>query len=599
MQISITSAEQSANEMDLGALTGPEPGPTETKSAVHEVTLEKYITDLMSAGAIKADILTMALLFNAKHPQPKTSDEILALVESVATPELCEMSDLDLLKSLAEKLILFKDDLSEPCFFCEGETFRAPSKEVMARIKHKFFLVRKYMPSAGLIKIVFEIQESRARFDGLTIKLFNRVGSTIGHIFYDMGDNRFVKITPTCWEVVSSFPLFRRFKHQQQQTDPVSGGNPWLLFKYLPIPEEHQLIILVYIVALFIPEIAHPILSICGDKGSAKSFVSNTINRLVDPTLTEKVIQPKNERDLIQTLRQKYLTVLDNISVISDRVSDILCQVCTGTSISYRKLYTDDGENIAQFRHAVIINSIGMPIINADLMDRSIILKLTRIPDSQRKPEQDILVGLEACRPEILGGIFDTIAKAMAIYPILTIKELPRLADFAKWGYAIAEALGKSGEQFLKDFSSNVARQNESVTQNNVLCQAIINYMSNRTAEFQKVADIHTALKKLVDADAKDKTFPKLPHNMRNHLGLLRPTLLENGITYEYFDRQKDGVKILLTKTGTPGTSASSAAIIPQNDNIFVNLGVADEADEPTGATPVIEFDDVVEVVNG
>lgn len=585
------------DKLNTGDIAIPNPEINAAALAV-DATLEQLICEMLSTGVAKAEVLAVALELNAEQAYPMTSEEVLVLVESVATKDLDEMGDLDLLKSLAEELILFKDDLTEPCFFCEGETFRAPSKEVEARTKHKFYILRNYMPKACLVKQVFEIQESRARFDGPKIKLFNRIGSNDGHIFHDMGDKRFVKITPSGWELVPSFPLFRRFKHQECQTDPVSGGNPWQLFNYLPIPEEYQLLLLVYIIALFVPGIAHPILSLCGDKGSAKSFVSNMINRFVDPTLTEKVIQPKNERDLIQTLRQKYLTVLDNLSAIDNRVSDILCQVCTGTSISYRKLYTDDGENIAQFRHAVIINSIGMPIINADLMDRSIILKLTRISDDERKPELDILEDLNCSRPAILGGIFDTIAKAMTIYPTVTVKELPRLADFAKWGYAIAEALGKSGDQFLKDFAGNVVRQNESVLQNNVLCQAIVNYMTGKTSELLKVADIHVALKNLVGADSKDKTFPKLPHNMRSHLGLLRPTLLEHGITFQYFDRQKDGVKLLLTKTATPAPSGTSVAIMSNKTVMSVPSGVAGVCDEPVGETPVIEFDEDFEVKN-
>jgi hypothetical protein len=209
-----------------------------------------------------------------------------------------------------------------------------------------------------------------------------------------------------------------------------------------------------------------------------------------------------------------------------------------------------------------------MPIINADLMDRSIILKLERIANGDRRPEQDLWAEFEAAKQEILGGIFDTISTAMTMFECADVKELPRLADFAKWGYAIAEALGKSGDQFLKDFANNVERQNESVVQNNVLCLAVINHMIGKTSELHKVADIHEALKKQVGADSKDSTFPKLPHNLRGHLDLIRPTLMEHGISYQYFDRQNDGVRILLSKTATPDTPASQQAPIVPSESL-------------------------------
>jgi len=182
----------------------------------------------------------------------------------------------------------------------------------------------------------------------------------------------------------------------------------------------------------------------------------------------------------------------------------------------------------------------------------------------------------------------------MAIYPTVTIEKLPRLADFAKWGYAIAEALGKSGEQFLEDFTRNVKNQNESVAEKNVLCQAVIGLMDGKPTYLNTVEVVLKELKALVGEDAKDETFPKLPHHLRGRLDVLRSTLVEHGITYQFFARQKDGVKILFTKSVTTApeeepseaktpaaTSATPTKIVTLVASDAEKTGLDDEAGEP------------------
>lgn len=566
-----------------------------------ESPLHPFILDKLKSGQSKADVLIQAIEMNLQQKEPVSNDDILKQVEELLATLDTEMSDEDLLKKLAdEHIVLFNDDLEEPYFFCGGIPFRAPSKHVVAFIKHRFYLTKKYMPNKVVVKDVFDILESQARFDSPKVRMFNRVGKKDGAFYYDHCNKRFLKINSSGWEMVPAFPLFRRYKHQQAQVEPVSGGDVWEVFNFLTISEGDQLLVLVFLISLFIPGIAHPILAVCGDQGSAKSFLCNILNRLIDPTLTERIIQPKNERDLIQTLRQKYATVLDNISKIDQRVSDILCQVCTGGGVSYRQLYTDEGENIAQFRHVVIINSIMLPIVNADLMDRAIILKLQRIKPENRRPEQDLWHAFNLAQPKILGGIFDIIVKAMAIYPTVKIDKLPRLADFAKWGYAIAEGLGKSGDKFLEDFSNNVKHQNESVAEKNVLCQSIIGLMEDKSNHLNTVSEVHKELKKIVGEDAKDETFPKLPHNMRGQLDLLRSILQEHGITYHYFDRQKTGVKILLSNSSVSGASALAPAVTgtpeaskPELKLLKTVAGEPGVADVPENEIDTFDFGEV------
>ena len=58
------------------------------------------------------------------------------------------------------------------------------------------------------------------------------------------------------------------------------------------------------------------------------------------------IANPSNNRDLVQTLAHNHLSFFDNLSNISEKMSDILAQVCTGTGIITRELYSDDNDFI-------------------------------------------------------------------------------------------------------------------------------------------------------------------------------------------------------------------------------------------------------------
>ena len=604
-----TVAEPSSDEQLTDEENSPEPEQAEdvqTQDPVASVApvdlLRNEIISWVAAGDDKNAVLTKALGWNQLQSVPVTLEEIVNLLEEQgedAPIEVEELAGEELLFKLTEDAILFHDGLDDPYFHFEGVPFKAPNKDFEGIIQHRYYKKTKQMPKPKDLKNVMSILKSDASHEGPQVDLKNRVSHKDGAIIYDLRDRRYVSTTAQGWEVVQAFPLFYRHKHEKAQVEPVAGGDPWKVFDFIPIAEEHRLLIMVYLVSLFVPRIAHPVLAAFGDKGSAKSFFCNVINKLVDPTLTEKVIQPKNERDLIQTLRLKYVTVLDNLSKIDNRVSDILCQVCTGASISYRQLYTDQGENIAQFRHVVIINGINLVVVNDDLMDRSIILRFHRISKEDRKPEEELWEAFEEARPDILGGIFDTLVRAMAIYPTIKIKNLPRLADFAKWGYAIAEALGQSGEKFVEDFSKNVKRQNESVAEKNVLCQTVIRLMSDKNVYLKTAGDALNALRSIAGEDAKDETFPKLPHLLCRGLETLRSTLAEHNIIFKRIDqRVASGFKILFTKTDAPDASGQTVEEEqPSKESSYHR--VPNVPNEPEGQLPIVEFDEMPEVVNG
>jgi hypothetical protein len=151
--------------------------------------------------------------------------------------------------------------------------------------------------------------------------------------------------------------------------------------------------------------------------------------------------------------------------------------------------------------------------------------------------------------PQILGGIFDTLSKAMAIYPNVKLPRLHRMADFTRWGYAIAKALGERGDEFLQIYKENIELQNEEVVQGNTLAEAVLSFMANRHNYEGHIKDLFTELKKAANPAREDDTFPKGARFLRGHLERIKHTLMEYKIEFSIGKkRTSDGTPISLKK---------------------------------------------------
>ena len=88
--------------------------------------------------------------------------------------------------------------------------------------------------------------------------------------------------------------------------------------------------------------------------------------------------------------------------------------------------------------------------------------------------------------PAILGGMLDTLSKAMRIYPDIQLSELPRMADWFVYGYSVSEALEEGlGNQFASDYFRNIGLQTEDLLYNNSFFSSIFT-QGRRKAEPQR-----------------------------------------------------------------------------------------------------------------
>ena len=97
-----------------------------------------------------------------------------------------------------------------------------------------------------------------------------------------------------------------------------------------------------------------------------------------------------------------YIVMLDNQNTIPDWAADTLCRLVTGEADSKRRLYTDDEDFVIELRRAVLLNGINVPTDRGDVLDRSLVVELERIPDGERKTEEELWERFEAEHPKLL-----------------------------------------------------------------------------------------------------------------------------------------------------------------------------------------------------
>lgn len=379
-----------------------------------------------------------------------------------------------------------------------------------------------------------------------------RVHKKDGIIYYDLKTDEFVEIDSEGWRLVETYHklFFRRFNHQKKQDEPVEGGSLNDLLKLVNLSEKKdEILFKVYIVAAFIPEFPHPVLVVQGPQGSAKSTLCRLIKDLVDPSNleTHSLHGDKDIKQFVQTASHHWLLVLDNLSSLSNEVSDIISRICTGGGLSKRILYSNDDDFIYNFKHLIVLNGITQVVYKPDLLDRSIIVQLERIAEESRRTEDELWNSYHQLKPGILGAIFDTVARALKEYPNIEVKQLPRMADFVKWGCAIAKALGYTQEDFLKAYSENTKIQTNAAVDANPLVKVIADFMDGKDYYENEPGILYKEITKLAeDLALKDSPgWPKAANTFSKQIPLVLPVLQTLGLKISTSKAKKRKITII------------------------------------------------------
>jgi hypothetical protein len=343
-----------------------------------------------------------------------------------------------------------------------------------------------YVASRNTIDNWVHIFHAFADFEGPIHQLSSRVTPYNGDIYYDLTNEiwQCVRITNSGWEILDSTPIPLFVRHNQTaQILPNRNYDPDIFDRFLQIinaatgNQERQILLKVYIISLFVPDIPHVMLVLHGEKGSAKTTLQTLIKLLVDPSKPRLLTIHNDRTEFIQQLAHNYVAYYDNVRGTPDWLSDEACKAVTGVGQTKRKLFTDDDDIIYEYKRCLGFNGINLSLTEPDALDRSIMIDLETIDKSKRKQESEIIAEFQILRPDLLGYILDILVKALQIKPTLQLQNLPRMADFAIWGEAIARAMGYHDMKFLNAYFENIGKQNVEAVEGSILGQTFLKFV--------------------------------------------------------------------------------------------------------------------------
>jgi hypothetical protein len=242
----------------------------------------------------------------------------------------------------------------------------------------------------------------------------------------------------------------------------------------------------------------------------------------------------------VAAAKQNNVVAFDNLSGIRVEIADEICRLATGGGIGGRRLYTDADEAVFQARRPVVLNGIPELATRADLADRSIVLTLPRIPLEQRQSERRLNAAFHKARARIVAHLFDAVASGLACLPKIEclVKRksvnLPRMADFAVWGMAVAPALGWTSDEFLAAFNANRKGAAETVLEADPVAAALIGLISEVGTWSGTATELLGELVKRSGDRTSLPNWPRSPTHLGSILRRLAPALEGRGISVSW-----------------------------------------------------------------
>lgn len=452
------------------------------------------VSDWIDAGGTIERLLELVELPGNGLPEDlrPTAPKELFVHEDDGDDEKQSQASL-LVKFVAQRFELFHD-VNKEVFARDrktGEVRNLASRQFRDCLLAGFYADTNKAPRDQSLREALATLAGLGRFQGECLAVHLRTAGTAGEYFLDLaalGNSHAVRITPGAWEIVESpDALFVRPELMQALPEPIRGGSIDSLWRAANVPEGSRLLVLAWLIECLRPDTPYPVLELLGEQGSAKSTTQTALRRLIDPNACDLRGAPKSVEDIFVSAGACCLVSYENVSHLPAPMQDAMCVLATGGGFAKRKLYSDSEESVISVKRPIVLNGIAAAVTAQDLVDRTLTIETPVI--TERLEVTALWQAFEAECPRLLGALLDIAAKALAILPDMHLPadERPRLVEFALLGMAVAKAMGKEPEDFLREF--NACRQ-ESLS---------------RTLDASPVA---TAVVDLIEARSQGMTAP-------------------------------------------------------------------------------------------
>ena len=485
----------------------------------------------------------------------------------------------DLYNTIAANCDFFVDTNGEAFFVCRGKNTYT-LVYLSSPDDSKLFFTRLYFATFNATVKKADVTTAYETVCAVVSKasqqtpVFTRAGYDNGKLYYDLATAKgdIIEISPSGVNTVKKSAVNNLFFYKDatmlEQEKPVASEYNIFDFikEFFNVEEQYVLLLAVYLCAAFIPQIKHPILIAEGEKGAAKTTLLRYLSKIINPVTKDVLVLPKKEDNLVTALSNNHFSAFDNIECLPVEHCRILCQSVTGGTLVKRKLYSDNREIAINIKRIVALNGICLNISKDDLLDRAIMVYLNRISEDKRCPEEVLDANFKSKLPQLLSNVFEILSKALRIYPEVNLAEYPRMADYSRYGYAIAEAMGEGyGAKFIEDYRDNIRKATASLVEQDPVLNCVV-HVAETGSWRGTMSDLLKKLQKCYREIYTSKnlpiTFPDNPISLSKKLGNHKHELDKLGVNV-VTGRSKDRFVVVYKNGDEPTTNST---ISPKKD---------------------------------
>ena len=451
---------------------------------------------------------------------------------------------------LSEELFHTAGGVAYADFIAGGhrESWPIRSKQFRIWLRRCYYQATGAAASSAAIATALDLLEARAQFDAPERVVSIRVAEHADCVYLDLAGEhwRAVEIGADGWRVLERPPVrFRRAPGMLPLPVPERGGSIEALRSFLNLSSQNDFILVVaWLLAALRPAGPYPLLTITGEQGSAKTFLSKLLRTLVDPNVAALRALPREERELMIAANNGHVLAFDNLSGLSPWLSDALCRLASGGSFAVRRLYTNDEEVLFKAARPTLLNGIEDVIGRSDLADRAIFMTLGPIAEEQRRSETELWREFELARPWFLGALLDATVDGLRTVASTQLTRLPRMADFALWATACERNLWPAGT-FTRAYTANRETAVEGMVDSNPIAGCVRDFMIERSSWTGSAADLLRISVERAGQVGDNIGWPKNPRTLAGHLRRAQTSLRAHGVDISFSREGRNGSRVI------------------------------------------------------
>ncbi len=431
------------------------------------------------------------------------------------------------------------------------ETYRLKGDAYKLVLRGRLHQKQMVPPSSALDDAIATL-ESKAIFDGPEQPVYVRTAQHGDRLYLDLCNDKWevVEISSEDWQIVSNPPVrFIRHPGMLPLPTPTKGGSITELRELINVTDFDWPLVVSWLMAAIRPTGPYPILLVNGEQGSCKSTTCERVRSVIDPNGSALRDSPKNEQTLMIWAKNSHVIAMDNLSSVSQDLSNAMCRLATGGGRSERSLYTDDTEKLFYAVRPQILNGIGEIATRSDFLDRALTIYLPVIPKSQRKTEKELDARFAQVHGSILGALLTAASHGLKRLPEVEKLqlELPRLADFATWMIAVEAGLGWEEETFLKAITRNEHQSHEVAIADSPVAETVRKFIMQKGQFDDGWTELLAELNDVADEATKRREgWPKNGQSLSTKLRERAPNLRGLGIEVEFHDNVRPKKRVTL-----------------------------------------------------